>query len=49
MRPTDYIGILVECAYMTNPFDSVLYRKNDFAKKVAKGIAKSVEKYITAK
>lgn len=49
VRPTDYVGILAECAYMTNPFDSVLYRKADFAKKVSKGISKGLEKYIKSK
>ena len=30
IRPTDYIGVLLEIAYMTNPIDSVLYTKESF-------------------
>ncbi len=49
VRPTDYVGVLVECAYMTNPFDSVLYRHSDFAKKTAKGITKGIIDFINSK
>lgn len=49
VRPTEYVGILAECAYMTNPFDSVLYRKNNFAKKVANGIVHGLVQYIQEK
>ena len=45
-RPTDYIGILVEVAYMTNPNDSVLYRKENFPRESAKSIADGVYMYI---
>ena len=46
IRPTNYIGILVEAAYMTNPLDSVQYRKNRFVKKVAEGIASGIIEYV---
>ena len=46
IRPADYVGVLVETAYMTNPFDSVLYRSEKFPQKAAEGIAKGIEKYI---
>ncbi len=45
IRPTEYAGILVEVAYMTNPMDSVLYTNDKFLRKVAKGIVDGVIKY----
>ncbi len=42
LRPTDYIGILVEVAYMTNPIDSLLYSKEDFPRETAKSIAEGL-------
>lgn len=49
VRPTEYVGVLVECAYMTNPLDSVLYRNDNFAKKVAKGITKGLVEFVNEK
>lgn len=49
LRPTDYTGILVETAYMTNPFDCVMYRSEDFAKKAAAGIADGIFTFINEK
>ena len=46
IRPTDYVGILVETAYMTNPLDSVLYRSDKFPQKAAEGIAKGIEEFV---
>ena len=46
IRPTHYLGILVETAYMTNPLDSVMYTSKDFAKKSAEGITEGIIKYI---
>ena len=48
IRPTDYIGVLVEVAYMTNPVDSVLYTKDTFPKEAAESIANGVIDYITS-
>lgn len=48
LRPTEYIGILVEVAYMTNPIDSVLYTKDEFPRETAKGIADGILKYVTS-
>ena len=45
LRPTDYIGILVEVAYMTNPNDSVLYKNENFARETAKAIADGILDY----
>ena len=49
IRPSDYVGILVECAYMTNPFDSVLYKSDKFVKNSAKGIADGIIDFIKEK
>ena len=46
IRPTEYIGVLVEAAYMTNPFDTILYKNENFAYKVAKGIADGVIEFL---
>ncbi|MCQ2739209.1 MAG: N-acetylmuramoyl-L-alanine amidase [bacterium] len=46
IRPTDYIGILVETAYMTNPLDSMIYKSKDFAQKTATGIANGILEFI---
>ncbi len=45
LRPTDYIGVLVEVAYMTNPNDSVVYREENFARETAKAIANGILQY----
>ncbi len=46
IRPTEYIGILVETAYMTNPLDSVLYTSKDFAQRAAQGICNGITDYF---
>lgn len=46
IRPTNYNGILVEAAYMTNPHDSMLYTDKKWIKKAAKGIAEGIIKFI---
>ena len=46
IRPYNYVGILVESAYMTNPCDSVLYNSDNFAFNVAKGIADGIEQFV---
>ena len=48
IRPTEYIGILIEVAYMTNPIDSVLYTKEVFAQKSAKAIADGLLEYVNS-
>lgn len=47
LRPTDYIGVLVEVAYMTNPIDSVLYKNENFARETAKSIADGILNFVT--
>ena len=48
LRPTDYIGILVETAFMTNPFDSVMYKSESFPRSAAQGIANGILNYVNA-
>lgn len=49
IRPTDYLGILVETAYMTNPYDSVMYKSIIFPRNAARGIAEGILNYVTSK
>ena len=49
IRPYNYVGILVETAYMTNPCDSVLYKSENFAYDVAKGIADGIAEFVNKK
>ena len=46
IRPTGYVGVLVEAAYMTNPMDSMLYTNDKWIKKAAKGISDGIIRYI---
>lgn len=46
IRPTEYVAILVETAYMTNPMDSVLYTNKKWIKKAATGIADGIIDYL---
>ncbi len=46
IRPSDYVGVLVETAYMTNPLDSLLYRSDKFMHKAANAISKGILEYI---
>lgn len=46
IRPTDYIGILLEIAYITNPLDSLVYKDENFARETAKSIANGILEYV---
>ena len=46
IRPTEYVGILVEVAYMTNPMDSILYKKEDFPSVTANAIANGILSFV---
>ena len=48
IRPTDYIGVLLEIAYMTNPIDSVLYTKESFPINAAQAIANGILEFVNA-
>lgn len=47
IRPTDYIGILIEVAYMTNPHDTMIYTKDTFPIDTAKAIYEAILEYTT--
>ena len=47
LRPTEYISVLAEVAYMTNPIDSVMYIQEDFSCNAANAIADGLVKYLT--
>ena len=49
IRPYNYIGVLIETAYMTNPNDSVLYNSPDFAQKVSDGILEGILEFVKGK
>ena len=46
IRPAEYIGVLIEAAYMINPSDTLLYTKEDFARNTANGIAEGLLEFI---
>ncbi len=46
IRPTEYVGILVETAFLINPEDVEIYKSKDYYKKVAHGISKGIENYL---
>ena len=46
IRPAEYLGVLVEAAYMINPSDSVLYNSAEFAHNTAVGIADGILEFI---
>jgi len=48
IRPTDYVGILVETAYMTNPLDTMVYKDESFPRETAKSIADGILNYVNA-
>lgn len=47
IRPMEYVGVLIEVAYMTNPNDTLIYLDETFPEKTAKSIAESILKYVT--
>ena len=46
IRPTEYIGVLVELAYLCNPKDAPIYKSKFFAYRSAQGIYKGLVNYI---
>ena len=46
IRPSDYIGVLVEVAYMINPLDSLIYTKEDFPAETARAIAEGILNFV---
>lgn len=46
IRPANYVGVLIETAYMINPSDTLLYTQENFASNVAKGIFVGLEEFV---
>ena len=46
IRPTEYIGVLIELAFMVNPKDVDIYKSEDFAQNSAEAIYKGIEDYF---
>lgn len=46
IRPVEYVGVLVETAFMVNPDDVEIYKSKDYFKKAALGVASGIDKYI---
>lgn len=49
IRPTNYVGVLVEVAYMTSPLDTLIYKSDEFPEEAAKGIANGIESFVKHK
>ena len=47
IRPTDYVGILVETAFLINPEDSLLYMQPKFLEETALAISQGIQDFIT--
>ena len=48
IRPSEYVGILVETAFLINPEDVEIYKSKDYFKKVSKGVTNGIEKYLNS-
>ena len=46
IRPTEYVGILVETAFLINPEDVSIYKSKGYYKKTAHGISNGIENYL---
>lgn len=46
IRPTEYIGVLIEAAYMTNPNDTVIYTNPNFSTSIAKSIKAGILNFL---
>ena len=46
IRPTEYVGVLVETVFLVNPEDTIIYKSKDYYKNVAQGISNGIENYI---
>ena len=46
IRPTDYVGVLIEVAYMTNPLDTVIYKSDSFIENSTEGILEGLLEFI---
>ena len=46
VRNTGALSILIEIAYLINPYDNEMLINHDFQKNTAKSIANGIEKYL---
>lgn len=46
VRPTHSISVLVETAYMINPYDNIMLSNDYYQKQMAKAIADGIKKYL---
>lgn len=46
IRPVEYVGVLIEVAYMINPADTLIYTDETFARNVAEGITEGLTDFI---
>ena len=46
VRPTYSISVLVETAYMINPYDNIMLSNDYYQKQMAKAIADGIKKYL---
>lgn len=46
IRPTEYVGVLVETVFLVNPEDTKIYKSKDYYKKVAQGISNGIQEYL---
>ncbi len=44
--PTDYIAVLVECAFMSHPEDEALLLRKSFRRKIAKAISRGIVNFV---
>ncbi len=46
IRPTEYVGVLVETVFMVNPEDVAIYKSKDYYKKLSQGVTNGIEQYL---
>jgi N-acetylmuramoyl-L-alanine amidase len=46
LRPTGYLSILVECAFIIHPEQEILLREEEFQEKIAKAIYQGLEEFL---
>jgi N-acetylmuramoyl-L-alanine amidase len=46
LRPTGYLSILVECAFIIHPEQEILLREEEFQEKTARAIYQGLEEFL---
>lgn len=49
IRPTEYVGVLIETAYLVNPDDVEIYKSKSYFKQVATGVLNGINKFLYQK